>query len=72
MLGNGQEWCLDWYAEKLAGGSVTNPTGAISGDLRVLRSGAFPAAECSFASRKGYSPFHSRNQGFRVALVNFE
>jgi uncharacterized protein (TIGR02996 family) len=66
MLGNVTEWCRDWYAEKLAGG--TDPQGS-DGAGRVLRNGDLmdaglratrggcwrnPGAACR-SSTRGYS-----------------
>lgn len=39
MLGNVYEWTNDWFAEGLQGG--TNPTGASSGQYKVLRGGSW-------------------------------
>ena len=52
MHGNVSEWCLDWLGD-YPGGAVTNPLGAIPGDVFAIRGGAshFPAYACRSASR---------------------
>jgi formylglycine-generating enzyme required for sulfatase activity len=71
MHGNAQEWCRDWYAVQLPGGSVVDPTGPNSGVVRVERGGTWfqSAPECSSAARRGASPIHRTGEGFRVALA---
>jgi len=71
MNGNVLEWCQDWYAGKLLGGEVINPTGPPSGSNRVLRGGGwyFDAAYCRSAYRSDRDPgYRSNYVGFRLAL----
>ena len=42
MLGNVEEWCLDWYG-MYGESAVHDPTGPTSGYLRVTRGGSFAA-----------------------------
>jgi len=68
MHGNVWEWCWDWYGN-YPSGAQTDPVGASSGSLRVLRGGGwyFPALHARSASRFFGSPiYRSRNFGFRV------
>jgi formylglycine-generating enzyme required for sulfatase activity len=41
MHGNVQEWVLDWWGPKYPAGPVTDPTGAPTGTLKVLRGGSW-------------------------------
>ncbi len=70
MSGNVWELCWDWYASYTAD-SQTDPRGATSGSLRVVRGGGwdFDANGCRVAFRYyGYDPANSYNSiGFRVA-----
>ncbi|MBR6460739.1 MAG: formylglycine-generating enzyme family protein [Verrucomicrobia bacterium] len=71
MHGNVNEWCLDWEGEYPTS-SVTDPTGPVTGDYRILRGGCWGnyAYYCRSASRSSNSDDTSDwNYGFRVALV---
>ena len=68
MHGNVYEWCQDWYGS-YPSGSVTDPTGAASGSLRVLRGGSWfnYSDYCRSAYRSGNTPdYRYINLGFRV------
>ncbi|HKB89646.1 MAG TPA: formylglycine-generating enzyme family protein [Opitutaceae bacterium] len=72
MLGNVNEWCNDWYAGALPGGSVSDPTGGKTGNYRIFRGGAwiYPAGNCRAAARRWDEPGLRREHiGFRIALA---
>ncbi len=70
MSGNVYEWCQDWYGD-YPSGTVTDPTGATSGSLRVIRGGRWggTAEGCRSAYRYGDKPsLRYVSIGFRVSL----
>ena len=71
MHGNVREWCLDWYGVYPTS-AVTDPTGPVTGEKRVIRGGSWRhgANLCRSAARDYYGPSdYYFNRGFRVALV---
>lgn len=71
MIGNVMEWTGDWYAG-YATGSVTDPAGPPSGEVRVYRGGAWNSSAiwCRAANRAGSEPgIRHVNLGFRPALI---
>jgi len=73
MHGNVWEWCLDWLGDYPTS-AVTDPTGPIMGERRVLRGGSWYSAAllCRSAIRVSEEPSSSDSLGlcgFRVALA---
>ena len=68
MHGNVWEWCLDWYASSLSGG--TDPKGSSSGSDRVLRGGSWVSSpgDCT-SSHRGYCTPSDKGDhiGFRLS-----
>ncbi|MBR4171862.1 MAG: SUMF1/EgtB/PvdO family nonheme iron enzyme, partial [Kiritimatiellae bacterium] len=67
MHGNVCEWCLDWYARSLSGG--TDPKGSSSGSSRVRRGGGWrnDASICTSSGRySDYPSYAGYNAGFRL------
>ena len=72
MLGNVNEWCSDWYVNRLPGGAVTAPQGPATGELRVIRGGSwYNNARSIRAADRDWSKPGRRffGLGFRVALA---
>ena len=69
MSGNVQEWVQDWFGTYSAG-SITNPTGSLTGTTRVMRGGCwyYDDDSCRSAKRRNLS-YAMRNNytGFRLA-----
>lgn len=68
MHGNAWEWCGDWFGT-YPSGTVNDPTGAVSGTVRVVRGGTWGSSivGCRSAYRTNNTPdFASNGFGFRV------
>ena len=77
MLGNVNEWCLDWYATHRSRAAETDPVGPATGTTRVYKGGCFVswAQYVRAAARSGFAPNRSdivngfSTAGFRVCLT---
>ncbi|MBX3730771.1 MAG: formylglycine-generating enzyme family protein, partial [Candidatus Sumerlaeia bacterium] len=71
MHGNVWEWCLDWYADRLPGGRVTDPPGPSAGTDRVIRGGSFDSGWRFLRSADRGRPapgYQTILRGFRVVI----
>ena len=73
MLGNGWQWCQDWFFNGYYSNSTTSdPTGPTTGQTRVARGGSWldSAVAVRPASRNDYTPgYRNDHLGFRVVVV---
>ncbi len=72
MHGNVGEWCMDWYHDSYPLGSVSDPKGPDSGEIRVFRGGNWctSAVNCRSASRWASVPGDAGSHiGFRPVLA---
>ena len=75
MSGNVSEWCWNWYTSSYntttEGGN--NPTGTLSGSIRVSRGGGWGSSSsyCSDSSRSNYNPYgRSHFLGLRLVRAS--
>ena len=74
MSGNVWEWCWDLYGEYDAE-SVTDPTGASSGENRVIRGGSCANKDsgCTVTNRNNKSPlFKNHTVGLRLVCTDWQ
>jgi formylglycine-generating enzyme required for sulfatase activity len=70
MSGNVAEWCSDWYGE-YSNINLNNPSGPLSGSLRVIRGGSWNQGDYSgrvTCRDKGLPERKSSSVGFRLVL----
>ena len=71
MHGNVNEWCLDWLGDYPTS-AVTDPTGSVAGEYRVMRGGSwfdFASGSRSAFRDRSYPDTGWGLAGFRLALV---
>jgi formylglycine-generating enzyme required for sulfatase activity len=68
MHGNVWEWCWDWY-DTYASDAQTDPTGAVSGTLRMARGGAWDTIGSSLRSAYRFSP--NSGPGYVGSIMGF-
>ena len=71
MHGNVWEWCSDWKGD-YTNGTMSDPTGPRSGNVRVVRGGSWGSStrDCRSASRGGLDPdYRFMLYGLRVACT---
>lgn len=69
MLGNVNEWCLDWFGD-YSDEEQIDPTGPENGEKRVLRGGCYMHKDAYSAFRAGKEPLQgSQYSGFRLLLT---
>jgi len=71
MHGNVWEWCWDWYGGDYPSGAQTDPLGASSGLLRVLRGGGWDSSGQYLRSASRYGDYpDSRTTASRSATAS--
>ncbi len=71
MSGSVWEWCSDWYGS-YSSSAQTDPTGASSGEYRILRGGSWygNAMNCRVSFRISGTPsYRIHDRGFRVVCL---
>jgi formylglycine-generating enzyme required for sulfatase activity len=70
MHGNVWEWCMDWHGP-YSSGSSTDPQGAASGSLRVVRGGMWGNGTIGYlrCACRGDPANRGDNNGFRCAMT---
>jgi len=75
LAGNLLEWCNDWYdANYYTSSPYDNPTGPISGSLKVLRGGGWVYIQANHRTAyrdKGGNTLRGHNAGFRLVSSAF-